>query len=120
LQLYINSYNLPNPLTERTPLVFGIEIPIHIAYNKLRQVQIFEGPAPYGISTEKRITKRILQQSAKQYCLALKGNAMPQSIFADIPNKEKINPIKTALMYKKTNQSLAKPTIRETAEIIGV
>jgi len=52
---------LPVPVTQRTPLAYEIDIPIHIAYNKLHQVSIIEGPAPYGISTEKRITKRILQ-----------------------------------------------------------
>ena len=112
--------SLPDPLTERTPLAFDIEVPIHIAYNKLRQVQILEGPAPYGISTENRITKRILQQGAKQYCLTPKGNATLQSISAAIPKKTKINPIETALMYKKTYQSLPNPTIRETAQILGV
>ncbi|HBG62295.1 MAG: hypothetical protein A2Y03_06980 [Omnitrophica WOR_2 bacterium GWF2_38_59] len=71
----LNFHFFPDPLTERTPLIFGIEVPIHIAYNKLRQVQILEGPAPYGIATDKRITKRILQQGAKQYCLAQKRNA---------------------------------------------
>ncbi|MBU4333924.1 MAG: hypothetical protein KKD07_05740 [Candidatus Omnitrophica bacterium] len=63
-------------------------------------MQIIEGPAPYGISTENRITKRILQHHK--------------------PKKEKINPIKTALMYKKTYQSLANPTIQATAEILEV
>ena len=33
------SQHIPDPLTKRTPLVFGIEVPIHIAYNKLWQVQ---------------------------------------------------------------------------------
>lgn len=63
-------------------------------------MQIVEGPAPYGISTDKRITKKILQHHK--------------------PKKIKINPIKTALLYKKTYQSLPSPTIRETAQILGV
>jgi len=36
------------------------------------------------------------------------------------PKIIKVNPIETALMYKKTYQSLANPTIRETAKILGV
>ncbi len=63
-------------------------------------MSIIEGPAPYGISTENRITKRMVQHHK--------------------PKKVKKNPIKTALTYKRIYQSLDCPTIRETAEIIGV
>ncbi|MFC1510216.1 hypothetical protein ACFL49_00965 [Candidatus Omnitrophota bacterium] len=91
---------LPDPLAQRTNLVLDINVPIHIVYNKLGQVQIVDGPAPYGILTEKRITKRILQHHK--------------------PKKEKVNPIKTALTYKRIYQSLDCPNIKETAEIIGV
>lgn len=85
---------------KRTPLSYIIDVPINIVYNKLHQVSIIERPAPYGISTEKRITKKMLQHHK--------------------PKKEKVNPIKTALTYKRIYQNLDCPIIRETAEIIGV
>ncbi|MBU1997200.1 MAG: hypothetical protein KKF78_08605 [Candidatus Omnitrophica bacterium] len=63
-------------------------------------MSIVEGPAPHGISTEKRITKRMVQHHK--------------------PKKEKLNPIKTALRYRRIYQGLPCPTIRETAEILRV
>jgi len=91
---------LPDPLDMRTPLDFTIVIPIHMAYNKKREVGIVEGDAPYGISTEERINKKIL----KDYQ----------------PIEPKPNPLKIALEYQKVYKTLPKPSMTETAKIFGV
>ena len=71
-----------------------------MAYNERREVSIVEGHAPYGISTEERINKKIL----KSYT----------------PQKPKLNPIKTALRYQDVYQSLPSPSMKKAAGILGV
>ena len=79
------SYNglkkLPTPTTKRTPLILTIHMPIYFMFNKDKQLQIFEGKTPYGISTDKRITRRLLKEHQPIVC--------------------KPNPIKTALKYQQ-------------------
>ena len=84
----------------RTPLDFTIAIPIHMAYNKKREVGIVEGNAPYGISTEERINKKILKDNQ--------------------PIEPKPNPLKIALQYQKVYKNLPSPSMTETAKILGV
>ena len=100
LPILLGQTQLPDPLTQRTPLDFTFKVPIHIAFNEKREVNIIEGHAPYGISTEKRITKKILQHHK--------------------PTKPRANPIKTALRYQNVYQSLPSPSMAKTAEVLGV
>lgn len=57
---------LPDPLTQRTPLVLGINMPIHIKYNKLRQVQIVEGPA-LPEQDSKRTNSKVITEEIPYY-----------------------------------------------------
>ena len=56
-------------------------MPIYFIFNKDKRLEIREGKSPYGISTDKRITRRLLKDHRPVIC--------------------KPNPIVTALKYQK-------------------
>ena len=56
-------------------------MPIYFIFNKDKRLEIREGKAPYGISTDKRITRRLLKQHQPVVC--------------------KLNPITIAMKYQK-------------------
>ena len=89
---------LPTPATERTPLVLTIHMPIYFIFNKDKRLEIREGKAPYGISTDKRITKRLLKQHKPVIC--------------------KLNPITIAIKYQEIYA--AKGSMEKVAQEFGV
>ena len=90
----------PSPVTERTPKVITIHVPIHFIFNKDKQLQIVEGKAPYGISTDKRITRRLLKEHRPVIC--------------------KPNPITVALKYQKMYEDSAFQTMEKVGQQLGV
>ena len=91
---------LPDPVTERTPKVLTIHVPIHFMFNKDKQLQIVEGKAPYGISTDKRITRRLLKEHRPVVC--------------------KPNPITIALKYQKMYEDSTFRTMEKVGQQLGV
>ena len=69
-------------------------------FNKDKRLQIIEGKAPYGISTDKRITRRLLKELR--------------------PVKCKPNPIKTALRYQQIYNNAASQSMEKVAQEFGV
>jgi hypothetical protein len=91
---------LPDPSIQRTPKVLTIHVPIYFIFNKDKKLQILEGTAPYGISTDKRITRRLLKEHRPVVC--------------------KPNPIKTALRYQQIYNDSAYQTMDKVAQEFGV
>ena len=87
---------LPDPVTERTPKVLTIHVPIYFIFNKDKHLDILEGKAPYGISTDKRITRRLLKEHRPVIC--------------------KPNPLTIALKYDKIYQSLPAKSMENVAQ----
>ena len=69
-------------------------------FNKDKQLQIVEGKAPYGISTDKRITRRLLKEHRPVVC--------------------KPNPITVALKYQKMYEDSAFQTMEKVGQQLGV
>jgi len=69
-------------------------------FNKDKQLQIVEGKAPYGISTDKRITRRLLKEHRPVVC--------------------KPNPITIALKYQKMYEDSAFRTMEKIGQQLGV
>jgi hypothetical protein len=69
-------------------------------FNKDKQLPIVEGRAPYGISTDKRITRRLLKEHQPVVC--------------------KPNPIMIALKYQKLYQDAAYQTMEKVGQQFGV
>jgi hypothetical protein len=69
-------------------------------FNKDKQLQIFEGKAPYGISTDKRITRRLLKEHRPVIC--------------------KPNPISIALKYQKMYEDADFQTMEKVGQQLGV
>jgi hypothetical protein len=67
-------------------------MPIYFIFNKDKRLEIREGKAPYGISTDKRITRRLLKQHKPIFCklnpiiIAIKY----QEIYANYGSMEKV------------------------------
>jgi len=80
--------------------VITLHVPIHFIFNKDKRLQIVEGKAPYGISTDKRITRRLLKEHRPFVC--------------------KPNPINTALKYQKIYENTACKSMEEIAQQFGV
>jgi len=97
---YDGRKKLPTPTTERTPLILTIHVPIYFIFNKDKRLEIREGKAPYGISTDKRITRRLLKQHRPVIC--------------------KPNPIKIALKYQKMYEDAAYQTMEKVGQEIGI
>ena len=91
---------LPSPVTERTPKVLTIHVPIHFIFNKDKKLQIVEGKAPYGISTDKRITRRLLKEHRPVVC--------------------KPNPIDTAMKYQRIYNDPTYQSLEKVAQEFGV
>ena len=77
-----------------------IHVPIHFIFNKDKRLQIVEGKAPYGISTDKRITRRLLKEHQPIVC--------------------KPNPITVALKYQKMYEDSAFQTMEKVGHQLGV
>jgi len=77
-----------------------IHVPIHFIFNKDKRLQIVEGKAPYGISTDKRITRRLLKEHKPVIC--------------------KPNPITIALRYQKMYEDSAFRTMEKVGQQLGV
>ena len=75
-------------------------MPIHFIFNKDKRLQIVEGKAPYGISTDKRITRRLLKEHQPIVC--------------------KPNPITVALKYQKMYEDSAFQTMEKVGHQLGV
>jgi hypothetical protein len=80
--------------------VLTIHVPIYFIFNKDKRLQIIEGKAPYGISTDKRITRRLLKEHRPVIC--------------------KPNPITTALKYQKIYNEAAYQSMEKVAQEFGV
>ncbi|MEI7999086.1 MAG: hypothetical protein WCH62_06230 [Candidatus Omnitrophota bacterium] len=91
---------LPSPITERTPLILTIHMPIYFIFNKDKRLQIIEGKAPYGISTDKRITRRLLKQHQPVVC--------------------KPNPITIAMKYQEIYNDSDYQSLEKVAQQFGV
>ena len=91
---------LPDPSTERTPKVLTIHVPIYFIFNKDKRLDIREGKSPYGISTDKRITRRLLREHRPVAC--------------------KPNPIMTALKYQKIYNETEYRSMEKVAQEFGV
>jgi len=74
------------------------DVPIYFIFNKDKRLQIVEGKAPYGISTDKRITRRLLKEHKPVVC--------------------KLNPLITALKYHQLYQQTGSMT--DVAQQFGV
>ena len=59
---------LPGRCTQRTINRLYLHIPIYLNYNGGRGLEISEGQTPYGISTNKRITKLLLKKNRPVVC----------------------------------------------------
>ena len=91
---------LPAPSTQRTPKVLTIHVPIYFIFNKDKRLEIREGKAPYGISTDKRITRRLLKEHRPVIC--------------------KPNPITIALKYQRIYNEEAYQSMEKVAQEFGV
>jgi hypothetical protein len=80
--------------------VITIHVPIHFIFNKDKKLEIREGKAPYGITTDKRITKRLLKVHRPVIC--------------------KPNPITIALQYQKMYEDSAFQTMEKVGQQLGV
>lgn len=78
---------LRNPTTKRIFNILKIKFPVYLMYCN-KKLRIMEGEIPYGIKTDKRITRQLLRQNK--------------------PIIPKISPIETALEYAKV---YAEPSI---------
>lgn len=87
-------------MIRRTPRVLTIHVPIYFIFNKDKNLQILEGKAPYGISADKRITRRLLKEHR--------------------PVKCKPNPITTALKYREISNDTAYQSMERVAQEFGV
>lgn len=77
-----------------------IHVPIYFIFNKDRHLEIREGKAPYGISADKRITRRLLQAHRPIIC--------------------KPNPITTALKYQRIYNEADYQSMEKVAQEFGV
>ena len=93
-------FKLPDPTTQRTPKVLTIHVPIYFIFNKDKRLEIREGKAPYGISTDKRITRRLLKAHRPVVC--------------------KPNPIVLALKYQKIYDDPDYQSMEKVAQEFGV
>ena len=60
-QKAMSQFYFKNPLLNGehyTPKVLTIHVPIYFIFNKDKRLEIREGKAPYGINTDKRITRQ--------------------------------------------------------------
>lgn len=99
-RLHKRPKKLPDPTSGRTPKVLTIHVPIYYIFNKDGKLQILEGKAPYGISTDKRITRRLLKEHKPIIC--------------------KPNPIKIALKYQQIYNDSTYQTMDKVAQEFGV
>ena len=91
---------LPDPSIQRTPKVLTIHVPIYFIFNKDKRLEIREGKSPYGISTDKRITRRLLKEHRPIIC--------------------KPNPIVLALKYQKIYDAPDYQSMEKVAQEFGV
>ena len=91
---------LPGRDTQRTINRLYLHIPIYLNYNGGRGLEISEGQTPYGISTNKRITRLILKQNRPVIC--------------------KPNPIKTALKYQRMYEDATYQSMEKVAQELGI
>ena len=91
---------LPSPVTERTPKVITIHVPIHFIFNKDKRLEIREGKAPYGINTDKRINRRLLKEHQPVIC--------------------KPNPITIALKYQKMYEDSAFQSMEKVGQQLRI
>lgn len=77
-----------------------IHVPIYFIFNKDKHLDIREGKAPYGISTDKRITRRLLKEHRPVIC--------------------KPNPITTALKYQRIYNESEYQSMEKVAQEFGV
>ena len=77
-----------------------IHVPIYFIFNKDKRLEIREGKSPYGISTDKRITRRLLKEHRPVVC--------------------KPNPITTALKYQRIYNETAYQSMERVAKEFGV
>ena len=75
-------------------------MPIYFIFNKDKHLDIREGKAPYGISTDKRITRRLLKEHRPVIC--------------------KPNPITTALKYQRIYNETEYQSMEKVAQEFGV
>ena len=75
-------------------------MPIYFIFNKDKRLEIREGTAPYGISTDKRITRRLLKTHRPVVC--------------------KPNPISIALKYQKIYEETAHQSMEQVGQQFGV
>ena len=75
-------------------------MPIYFIFNKDKRLEICEGKAPYGISTDKRITRRLLKTHRPVVC--------------------KPNPISIALKYQKIYEETTDQSMEKVAQEFGV
>jgi len=91
---------LRDPTTTRTPKVLTIHVPIYFIFNKDKRLEIREGKTPYGISTDKRITRRLLRENRPVVC--------------------KPNPITLALKYQRIYNGTEYHSMEKVAQEFGV
>ena len=77
-----------------------IHVPIYFIFNKDKRLEIREGKTPYGISTDKRITRRLLKEHRPIVC--------------------KPNPILLALKYQKIYDDPDYQSMEKVAQEFGV
>ena len=77
-----------------------IHVPIYFIFNKDKRLEIREGKTPYGISTDKRITRRLLKEHR--------------------PVVYKPNPITTALKYQRIYNETEYQSMEKVAQEFGV
>ena len=77
-----------------------IHVPIYFIFNKDKRLEIREGKTPYGISTDKRITRRLLKEHRPVVC--------------------KPNPITTALKYQRIYNEANYQSLEKVAQEFGV
>ena len=77
-----------------------IHVPIYFIFNKDKRIEIREGQSPYGISTDKRITRRLLKEHRPVVC--------------------KPNPIILTLKYQKIYNHADYKSMEKVAHEFGV
>ena len=77
-----------------------IHVPIYFIFNKDKRLEIREGKSPYGISTDKRITRRLLKEHRPVVC--------------------KPNPISIALKYRRIYNEAEYQSMEKVAQEFGV
>ena len=87
-------------MTSRTPNVLTVHVPIYFIFNKDKRLQIVEGKAPYGISTDGRITRRLLRHHKPVVC--------------------KPNPITVAMKYQRVYSDSLHRSMEKVAQEFGV